>query len=119
MKLPRRLTLTERTDFQAVRENGQSHGGRFLVLACLPKPAQAEWRYALITSKKAGKAHERNQIRRLIRAVLSEEGAQITGGHDLVFIARWRAKEASYHDIKREVQKLLAKLNLLQGEAKS
>lgn len=119
MKLPRKLTLTERADFQAVRENGQSHGGRFLVLASLPKPTQAEWRYALITSKKAGKAHERNQIRRLIRAVLVEEGSRIRGGHDLVFIARWRAKEANYHEVRDEVRRLLSKLNLLQGEAKS
>lgn len=119
MRLPRKLTLTERFDFQAVREDGKSHGGRFLVLACLSKPDQAHWRYALITSKKAGKAHERNHIRRLIRAVLIEEGARIAGGHDLVFIARWRAKEASYAEIKGEVCRLLKKLNLLQNESKS
>lgn len=113
MKLPRQLTLNDRADFQAVREKGKSVGGRYLVLATLPQPGLDHFRYALITSKKAGKAHERNQIRRLIRAVLVENGSRILPGHHLVFIARWRAKEASYLEVEREVLSLAEKLGLL------
>jgi ribonuclease P protein component len=123
MKLPRQLTLNERADFQAVREQGKSEAGRYLVLAALAKPDQPNqtgWRYALITSKKSSKAHERNHIRRLIREALIAEGEKIEGAHDLVFIARWRAKEATFHELHREVRKLLKRHDLLgENRAKS
>ena len=122
MKLPRRLTLNSRADFQAVREQGQSVSGKFLVLASLAKPEQDHWRYALITTKKAGKAHERNHIRRLIRAALVEEGAHLRPSYDLVFIARWKAKTASYAQIRKEILFLTKKLGLQNSvthEAKS
>lgn len=112
MKLPRKLTLTDRTDFQAVREQGQSASSKHLVLATRPQPELDHFRYAIITSKKAGKAHERVHIRRLIRAALVETGHQISPGHHLVFIARWRAKEASYADLKKDIYHLTKKLAL-------
>lgn len=112
MKLPRKLTLTDHTDFQAVREQGKSASSKHLVLAVLPKPELDHFRYALITSKKAGKAHERVHIRRLIRATLVEIGDQIQPGHHLVFIARWRAKEATFAEIKKEIRYLTKKLDL-------
>lgn len=112
MKLPRELTLTDRADFQAVREQGKSASSKHLVLATLPQPDLAHFRYALITSKKAGKAHERVHIRRLIRATLVEIGDQISPGHHLVFIARWRAKEAGYAEIKKDILYLTRKLSL-------
>ncbi|GHC53990.1 ribonuclease P protein component [Roseibacillus persicicus] len=115
MKLPRKLTLNDRADFQAVREKGKSVSGRFLVLAALPQPQLDHFRYALITSKKAGKAHERNHIRRLIRSVLVEQGERISPGYHLVFIARWRAKEATYQEISREVLSLVKKQKLLRA----
>ena len=114
MKLPRQFTLTDRADFQAVREEGKPTSSKHLVLAVLPKPGLKHFRYALITSKKAGKAHERNHIRRLIRATLVEIGTQIEPGHHLVFIARWRAKEASYREIKKDILFLTRKLEVRQ-----
>lgn len=110
MKLPRKLTLTDRADFQAVRENGRSSSSKHLVLAVLPQPNIDHFRFAIITSKKAGKAHERNRIRRLVRASLVELGEQIQPGHHLVFIARWRAKEASFAEIKKDIGYLTRKL---------
>lgn len=110
MKLPRKLTLTDRADFQEVRDQGQSASSKNLVLATLPKPGLDHFRYALITSKKAGKAHQRNRIRRLIRATLVELGDQIPPGYHLVFIARWRAKEATYAEIKKDIRYLTRKL---------
>lgn len=115
MKLPRRLTINHRADFQAVRESGSSASGRYLVLAALAKPEQDHWRYAIITTKKAGKAHERNHVRRLIRASLVEDGAALKTGYDLVFIARWRAKEATFAEIRREVATLTRKLSLISS----
>ncbi len=112
MKLPRKLTLVDHADFQEVREKGKSTASKHLVLAALPKPELDHFRYALITSKKAGKAHERNHIRRLLRATLVEIGDQIHPGHHLVFIARWRAKEATYAEIKKDVLYLTRKLKL-------
>lgn len=114
MKLPRRLTINQRADFQAVRERGKSASGRYLVLAALPKAEQDHWRYAIITTKKAGKAHERNHVRRLIRAALVEDGASLQVGYDLVFIARWRAKEASFEEIRREIASVTRRLSLLK-----
>ncbi|MEM9079826.1 MAG: ribonuclease P protein component [Verrucomicrobiota bacterium] len=114
MKLPRSRTLKSRADFQAVREKGQSASGKFLVLASLPKPGQPQFRFGLITTKKTGKAHERNHIRRLIREILVSEGPRFTPQADLVFIARWRAKDATLPQLKQDILKLAKKLNLTQ-----
>lgn len=119
MKLPRKLTLTDRTDFQEVREQGRSASSKNLVLATLPKPSIDHFRFALITSKKAGKAHERNRIRRLIRSTLVDIGDQISPGHHLIFIARWRAKEASYQEIKKDILHLTRKLKIQKKSGKN
>ena len=117
MKLPRRLTINDRADFQAVRESGRSSSGKYLVLAARAQPTPGHWRYALITTKKVGKAHDRNRIRRLVRAVLVAEGEALCQGYDLVFIARWRAKEATYAQMQREVLNLAKKLKILSAQA--
>ncbi|MDP0491200.1 MAG: ribonuclease P protein component [Verrucomicrobiota bacterium JB023] len=113
MKLPRRLTLNQRSDFQAVRESGQSASGRFLVLATREVPDLEEWRYAIITTRKAGKAHERNQIRRLVRSILVEEGEGLAKDRHYVFIARWQAKNASQADLKKDFLRVARKLKVL------
>lgn len=114
MRLPRDRTLKLRADFQAVREHGQSVSGRYFVLASLAKPGQARFRYGLITTKKVGAAHERNLIRRRLRAILILEGERISPEWDLVFIARWRAKEATMAQLHRDFFKLAEKLNLFE-----
>ncbi len=88
----------------------------------LDKPEIEGFRYALITTKKAGKAHERNRIRRLIRSALIEEGYLIQKSCHLVFIARWKAKNATQSQIKQDVQLLCKKLSVMKkdtNEAKS
>jgi RNase P protein component len=45
-----------------------------------------------------------------VRASLIELGEQIQPGNHLVFIARWRAKEASFTEIKKDIAYLTRKL---------
>jgi len=110
MRLPRKLSLTQRADFSRVKDHGDSRPGRYLVLSVLRSEALDHLRVGYITTKKVGKAHERNLIRRRLRAIVQH----------IVTIARWRAKEASYEELKKDWLKQAKRLGVLKSkESKS
>lgn len=117
MKLPRRHNLRDRLDFQNVRARGSSRPGRFLVLGTLARDDGPPLRTGLITTKKIGNAVTRNRVRRLFRAVLQKHGERITPPRDLVLIARWTAKDATFADIERDFLKLAQRLDILSPTA--
>lgn len=120
MRLPRKLSLTQRADFSRVKDHGDSRPGRYLVLSVLRSEALDHLRVGYITTKKVGKAHERNLIRRRLRAIVQEFGDQIDPQQHIVTIARWRAKEASYEELKKDWLKQAKRLGVLKSkESKS
>lgn len=105
--------LTRAFEFHAVRKSGKSYGGKFLVLGHLEQE-EGGVRYGLITSKRVGKAHERNFIRRRMREILRADLGEIEGNHWLVLIARVGAKGASYQELREDWRKLARKAKILE-----
>lgn len=109
-----------RADFQKVRETGRSKAGRFLVLSTLENSDLPHIMVAFITTKKAGKAHDRNLLRRRFRAILQNNLARIhPAARYLVFIARYNTITASYAELEKDWLKTASRLGILTPLAPS
>ena len=116
MRLPRKFSMTSRAEFARSREHGISRPGRYLVLSVLHKPDLDHFRTGFITTKKVGTAHQRNQLRRRFRAIIQKHGEKINPHYYIVTIARWRATEASYHELERDWLKQATKIGIIKPE---
>ena len=93
--------------------SGQADG--YLVLYARKNRMQTN-RVGITVSKKLGKAHIRNRIRRRIREVyrLSEEKFQ--PGWDIVVVARSKALDAPFDALTESYLSLAKKAGVLRGE---
>lgn len=108
--------MTDRAEFAQVRENGKSRPGRYLVVSVLRDDALSHFKIGLIVTKKVGKAHERNLLRRRFRAIIQKYGEQLKPDRRIVTIARWRAVEASYEELERDWLKQARHFGLFKEE---
>lgn len=70
-------------------------------------------RLGITVSKKVGKAVVRNRVRRLIKENYRLLENRIKNSYDFVIVARGRAAEADFHDIKRAMLYVFEKCDLL------
>ena len=102
--------LAKRKDFETVYKKGRSWANNLLVLRALPNEVGAS-RYGFAVGKRLGGAVIRNRVKRRLR-----EGARLTpvkDGWDIVLIARQHAVDTDYHTLKRAMEELLARAQLL------
>ncbi len=115
MRLPRKCSIRQRGDFVRVRQSGQAKTGRFVILSTLADPTLNTLRTGFITSRRAGKAHERNLLRRRFRALVQ---AHAPGFGDLkrflVTIARPGAAKASFAELEADWLNQARRLKLIR-----
>lgn len=116
MRLPRKFSMSQRAEFARSREHGKSRPGRYLVLSVLHEADLEHFRTGYITTKKVGRAHQRNLLRRRFRAIVQSHGEKIDPHYYIVTIARWRATEASYQELEKDWLKQANKLGILKPE---
>ncbi len=124
MSLPRDRSLKESRDFARLRREAKPKIGRFLLMsaapAASPDPATqtatpTPTLYGVITPKYLGKAHDRNRLRRRLRAIIAAADPDVPGGLHVVTLARRGAAKASFQTLEAEWRKLAARLGLLRG----
>ena len=111
MGIPRANRLRRSSDFERVRTSGRSWVNRWLVLGVLANDL-GRVRVGVAASRRVGGAVKRVRARRLIREAVRPWLDGITGGWDVVFIARAPLAEASFQDVERAVAQLLGRANL-------
>ncbi len=75
---------------------------------CYVLPSRASRsRLGISVSKKFGKAHERNRIKRQIRAAFRSERGRFPGRLDLVLVPRRGARDCSYETVVQEMHALM------------
>ena len=113
MALNRALRLRKSSDFQRVRQQGQSSASRLLILAWAPN-ATAGVRIGFVISKRISKhAVKRNYIKRLLSEAIRPVLTDLPQGYDIVFSARGQIVEADLLTLRRDIAMLLRRTRLL------
>lgn len=102
--------LARRKEFEAVYTDGKSWSNNLVALRALPNSLGSN-RYGFAAGKRLGGAVVRNRLKRRLREVVRH--TPIKGGWDMVFIARQAATETDYHTLKKAMEELLARAQLL------
>ena len=96
MKFNNTYGIKKDSDFRKIYQKGKSLADRNLVIYTM-KNRSDNTRIGISISKKVGKAHERNRIRRCIKeAYRLNIDSRVATGYDLVFIARINAADKEY-----------------------
>ena len=93
--------------------SGQANG--FLVLYARRNRSEGN-RVGITVSKKLGKAHIRNRVRRRLREVYRLNEAKFLPGWDIVVVARTKAIDASFRDLTKAYLSLAKKAGILRPE---
>lgn len=118
MSLPRRRILRKRAHFLRVRNGGQAKPGRFLLVNArrldstggeLPGPSM----FGFVTPRYVGKAHDRNRVRRRLRAIVRADDLGLAPGFHVVLVARRGCAAADFSALRSEWRRLARKLGLL------
>lgn len=106
--------MTHRADFARVKKTGQAKAGRFVILSTLVDPALATLRTGFITTKRSGKAHERNLLRRRFRSLVQQHAPNFPEMRRyLVTIARPGAAHAEFAELEADWLRQARRLGLI------
>ena len=118
MDFNRTQGLKKDSDFRKVYQRGKSLADRNLVIYTMKNKSDKS-RIGISISKKVGKAHERNRIRRCIKeAYRLNIDDKVLGGYDLVFIARINAADKDYRELERSLKYICKKANIIKKDGK-
>jgi ribonuclease P protein component len=110
--LPKTRRLAKRPEFVRVYENGRKHFSRYAVLFFAANDLQSS-RIGITVTKKVGKAHIRNRLKRWTREVYRRQREPLgldMHAVDIVVNVKPSAVEASFADYDRDLTKALERL---------
>ncbi len=102
--------LTKPQQYALVYKEGSSWVSSLLVMKVLPNGLGIS-RYGFSVSRRVGKAVTRNRVKRLLREILRL--TPLKPGLDILFIARPLANAADYTGLKKSVEGLLSRAQIL------
>jgi ribonuclease P protein component len=111
--MTKKWALTKRAQYLAVYKSGEAWVNSLLVMKVLPNEYDYS-RYGFSITKNVGKAVARNRVKRLLKEICRI--APVTPGWDIVLIARPQSVAADYHRLKKSVEALLSRANLINKD---
>ena len=108
--------MSKRADFSRARKDGRAKAGRFVVLSTLDDPSLPNLLVGFITTRRVGKAHDRNLLRRRLRSIVQRHGDRLVDPKRLlVTIPRPGSATASFEELEADWLKQASRLGLLEG----
>ena len=107
------LILKNDYEFRRAYNKGKSFVSPLLVVYCL-KRRQPAVRFGITTGKKVGNAVCRSRARRVIREAYRHLFSEMTGGWDIVFVARTRTAQVKQQQIEESMHHLLKKAGVIE-----
>lgn len=104
------------SDYKYILNRGKKSYSQFFLLskAYQKDTSLVSSRFGFITSKKVGKAHIRNKLRRQFRELIRSEIDNIKPGFDIVIVVSPKAVGATFSEIQKELLKQLRLNDLLE-----
>lgn len=109
--LEKRYRLRQSRDFQSVYRSRHSKANKALVLY-YRKRNDCEKRFGFSLSKKVGKAHTRNRVKRQLREIVRSQMMIIKDGYDMVVIGRKGCDQLNYHELEKAFTDLMKKCGM-------
>lgn len=103
--------LKKRKEFAYLYSNGKAKHTAFLTVVYLPTKFRAT-KIGFSISKKVGKAHLRNLIKRRLRAITREIVPTLPDNFNIVFIAKKGIDTLTFDALKKEMYTLVSKMDL-------
>ncbi|MGD1907206.1 MAG: ribonuclease P protein component [Leptolyngbyaceae cyanobacterium] len=120
MALPKRHRLTQNRDFVAVRRLGQQASSSCLIVGIRPRTSEQvplPCRFGITVSQKVSKrAVIRNRLKRRICGAIQSLLPRVGYSLDVVIVVRSPAVECDYEQLLQQLEKLLLKLEVLNGD---
>ncbi len=107
--VPRRIPAPS---YRKVYEEGRSVSDRHLVLYYLP---EEETKFGISVSKRLGKAHVRNKLKRRVKEGFRLILPEIRKGGQVVFIVRRGSVSCTFWELCKSMRSLLKRMKLLDG----
>lgn len=105
--------MRDRAEFARVRKTGRAKARRFVILSTLEDPSLESVKTGFITTRRCGKAHERNRLRRVFRELVRAHAPEFGEMRRyLVTIARPGAAEATFGELEKDWLKQARRLGL-------
>ncbi len=105
--------LRRQGDFRQLHSRGKSVRGADVVIVYLRTPG-THCRYAVVASRKVGKATRRNRAKRVLREAQRSLLRELDlGGNDLLLIARRGAPERGSRELEEQIRRLFAQAGLI------
>ncbi len=101
--------------FNYIYRKGQSFGGREMVMLCA-KNRNRKILIGISVSKKIGKAHDRNKIKRRLKECARELIPKMNTNFNYIFVARQPALDSTYQNLQKTMTYLLEKSGKLKSE---
>lgn len=114
--LPTPERLVRQRDFAAVYGRKKSWANPLLVLYIRTHDRTGAFaetrRFGFSVSKKVGKAHDRNRVKRRLRELCRKHGNAWKRGFDAILVARSTAAEASFAELETALCQLFQRAHL-------
>ncbi|WP_085831816.1 ribonuclease P protein component [Clostridium merdae] len=107
------VPVCENGSFRRAYAKGKSFVSPILVTYVMKNRAR-RIRVGITTSKKTGNAVKRNRSRRIIREAARQMMPELTGGYDLIFVARAKTPYVKSTDILCDMRKQLTQAGVLK-----
>ncbi|HEY3397405.1 MAG TPA: ribonuclease P protein component [Armatimonadota bacterium] len=105
--------MRKQRDFDRLYREGSRVRGRFLTLVWRPAAPDEPLRAATIASRKVGGAVVRNLVKRRLRNLLDAVPWIRPAGCDLAFIAHPGAADASFAELREQVDRAVRRAGLV------